>query len=451
MLTIVAVLGLVTGAALQLSTDLIDPADEVDIRIARGRRAPGAGDAATSSTEPLIIGALRAQYPGLEELAWSPEALEAAVSDVNEAGGVLGRPLELTVVDLDEISGDTRLAKAREAGRRLIEAGVDVFIGPRLESAIEIAAAEVLAEAGVMSVSPRFPIAALDEYQPHVASMYAPPELDGIALGRALKEEGVERLAILRSAGMQGVDHGLPDGLEAANVEVVADLEYTFDDLVDDGGLWVVPEDSDLPAQAAAADPDAVLLIGVLDANGVVEQLVQKGVERSQVWSADEWFSTSDPPEGVRVVARADRWDLWHSGLELPPGAQWLLSRSEPPDRGPLGPLTDADIENYETLRGAREYDAVIVSALAATAASSTDGPDIASALSSVTGSEGEQCFVPGDCLDLLRQGRRITYVGHGGPVLLAANNRATGATYAVRQADDGTFQTTRTFEVTFD
>src|ERR1700737_1114377 len=62
-------------------------------------------------------------------------------------------------------------------------------------------------------------------------------------------------------------------------------------------------------------------------------------------------------------------------------------------------------------------YDAVISQALAVVKANSINGPDINSAMTQVTNPPGTQCYTYKSCLDLLKAGTKINYDGASGPL----------------------------------
>ncbi len=110
-----------------------------------------ADDAMMMSDEPLKIGYL-ADFSGpLAEFGPGIlQGVELAIKHLNDAGGVLGHPVEL-------VTGDTALdpTQATEEARRLIEVeGVHAIVGP-LASSITLAIVEsVAADAGIPVISP---------------------------------------------------------------------------------------------------------------------------------------------------------------------------------------------------------------------------------------------------------------------------------------------------------
>ena len=81
------------------------------------------------------------------------DAIDAAVASINEAGGVLGRPVEQTYVD-----------EATAVGfDPMIQSGVDAIIGPASSRVALTSLSEALTS-GVMVCSPSATATALDEY-----------------------------------------------------------------------------------------------------------------------------------------------------------------------------------------------------------------------------------------------------------------------------------------------
>jgi branched-chain amino acid transport system substrate-binding protein len=79
--------------------------------------------------------------------AGTQEGAELAVDDLNKAGGVLGRPIEMITVD-DYCAGDQAVA----AAKKLVEAGVVAVFGHQCSGAA-IPASKIYAEAGILMLS----------------------------------------------------------------------------------------------------------------------------------------------------------------------------------------------------------------------------------------------------------------------------------------------------------
>ena len=88
--------------------------------------ALAAGNAVAQDDDPIIIGApinLTGQMAAYDQPPL--EGAQLAVKKINEAGGVLGRPLELKVID-----GKTDPATVGNAALEVIDDGAEVLVPP---------------------------------------------------------------------------------------------------------------------------------------------------------------------------------------------------------------------------------------------------------------------------------------------------------------------------------
>jgi ABC-type branched-subunit amino acid transport system substrate-binding protein len=83
-------------------------------------------------------------------------------------------------------------------------------------------------------------------------------------------------------------------------------------------------------------------------------------------------------------------------------------------------------------------YDAVISLALAMDKAGTTDGPSVVKAMTKVTNPPGTQCHTYGDCLGLLKAGKKINYTGATGDIDYDSHNNVFGPYGAFRSGLDG-------------
>lgn len=106
--------------------------------------APGEGP----SGDPVIFGAPIALSGGFELYDGEMiEGMEFAIEEVNERGGILGRPVELIIVD-----HQTDVAQVEAATREVLEQGAHVIV-PTVDYDFGAAAALAAADAGVVSIS----------------------------------------------------------------------------------------------------------------------------------------------------------------------------------------------------------------------------------------------------------------------------------------------------------
>jgi branched-chain amino acid transport system substrate-binding protein len=110
-----------------------------------GGGSSGGGEAASSSKDPIVIGAAVAETGFLSNSDLPPlQGLKVAVQDINEAGGVLGRPLKLVVADMksDRTLGASAALRTIDQGAVLGVVTCDLDLGS--PAAIEFAKQKML-------------------------------------------------------------------------------------------------------------------------------------------------------------------------------------------------------------------------------------------------------------------------------------------------------------------
>jgi branched-chain amino acid transport system substrate-binding protein len=200
----------------------------------------------------------------------------------------------------------------------------------------------------------------------------------------------------------------LEDGLSDTGVEVVSDGRYS-----DNPAATVV---TDLVASAAAAAPDAVVLLGFQEAGAFLTELAANGIGTDRVWGGNALGGEEAPllgAEGVRGVR--------HLATD---------------DSAFTARLLDARPELEGTFFAAASYDAVVTVALATATASSDTGRDIADALAGVTRPGAANCTDVANCLNLVEEGAAITYDGALGISDLGEANQPDGGTFEVFQIE---------------
>jgi ABC-type branched-subunit amino acid transport system substrate-binding protein len=221
---------------------------------------------------PLRIGGLL-PYTGDQALQLPPmrTGAELAVAEINEAGGVLGKPVEW-------IEGDdgTNPAVARRTIAAHVAAGVDVIIGAGASGVTRAVLSDVLA-AGVVLFSPSNTAADLSNDRDQGLYFRTAPSdvLQGRALADVILRDGAQRVAIIARDDAYGT--GLADivraELERAGLPPTAIRADSY------------PADEATPPEIRArADgvrtfaPDAVLVIGFRESAAVIKALADAGV-----------------------------------------------------------------------------------------------------------------------------------------------------------------------------
>lgn len=203
------------------------------------------------SGDPIIIGLDEdSTGPGAVYMTIAGETVRMAVEEINDNGGILGRPVEL-IVGNDE-SDPT---KTPSVLRKLIDDGADVlFIATGGGSALQ--AKPVVQEAGVVSIAPVTITSSVglppdNEYMFLLANSL--DDFTEVYCG-AFEKMGWQTLGLIsdNTPAIEAIAELLNPGLEGC-VDIVADEKAPLDA-------------ADLSAQAArvkAADPDVILVMSV--------------------------------------------------------------------------------------------------------------------------------------------------------------------------------------------
>jgi len=216
----------------------------------------------------LKIGSLLPQTGSLAFLG-PPEfaGVELAIQEINDAGGVLGKPVEYSAGDSGDASTDT----ASQTTDRLLTENVDAIIGAA-SSSVSLTVVDKITAAGVVQFSPANTSDKFTTYADH--GLYfrnAPPDvLQGSVLGQVIIDDGVSSVYILALDDAYGT--GLADRVEevltGGGVEVLGKTIYD-------------PKATSFSSEIQAvkdAQPDAIVLISFDEGSRVLRGLVEAGV-----------------------------------------------------------------------------------------------------------------------------------------------------------------------------
>jgi ABC-type branched-subunit amino acid transport system substrate-binding protein len=216
----------------------------------------------------LTVGTILPQTGSLAFLG-PPEfaGFDLAINEINENGGVLGAD----VVGIKGDSGDTSTNQAEQTVDRLLSENVDAIIGAA-SSGVSLSVIDKITSAGVTHFSPANTSPEFTDY-PDKGLYFrtAPPDLyQGDVLGQFVVEDGNQTVAIINLNDSYG--NGLAEQASAtiteSGGEVVVHKTYdptatSFDSEID---------------EIAAADPDAILVIGFNESSKILRTMVEKGV-----------------------------------------------------------------------------------------------------------------------------------------------------------------------------
>jgi branched-chain amino acid transport system substrate-binding protein len=375
------------------------------------------GCAATETEEPagpteqltLKIGTILPQSGALAFLGPPEEAgVALAVQDINEAD------LGITVEAVYRDSGDTTTDTATVSVTDLLSQDVSAIVGAA-SSGVSKTVIDQIVAAGVVQFSPANTSPDFTTYaDDNLYWRTAPSDLlQGEVLGNLIAEDGAATLGmiVLNDAYGTGLAGALRATFEAAGGEVVAE------ELFNEGDTSF---DAQISALTAAA-PDAIAVITFDQAKVVVPGLVGAGYPGNQLYFVD----------GNLADYSAD----FAAGLVE--GAKGTLPGLDIATLGNFQErLLEVDPELTEFSYAAESYDAVVLLALAALAAGSTEGADIAAKLQEVSGGsgDGEKATDFASAAQIILDGGVVDYDGVSGPITFDENGDPTEATIGVYQ-----------------
>ncbi|MDQ2662125.1 MAG: ABC transporter substrate-binding protein [Actinomycetota bacterium] len=364
----------------------------------------------------LNIGTILPQSGTLAFLGPPEEAgVQLGADDVNAVDS--GLAVEITYRD----SGDTTTDIATVSVTDLLSQDVSAIIGAA-SSGVSKTVIDQIVAAGVIQFSPANTSADFTDYDDNGLYWRTSPSdvLQGEVLGNRIASDGNSTLGliVLNDAYGTGLAEYTKAAFEAAGGEVVAEALFNEGDSSFDSQI----------ADVTAANPDAIALITFDQSKIIVPALVGGGYPGDKLYFVDGNLSdySADFAPGLITGARGTL-----------PGI----------DTEKLGDFTDellaVDPALTDYSYAAESYDAVVLIALAAYAANSTEGTDIAAYLQQVSGGcgEGEKVTTYEDGIALLAEGEQIDYDGPSGPITFDENGDPTEATIGIYEyGDDNTY-----------
>ncbi|KGM14461.1 ABC transporter substrate-binding protein [Cellulomonas bogoriensis] len=373
---------------------------------------------AGGDTGPLIVGSLLPQTGSLAFLG-PPEiaGVDLAVEEINDAGGVLGSPVEIHHTDSSDAANSE---VATQSVTDLQSRGAQVIIGAAASSVTRIVIDDITGSE-IVQISPANTATDLSGYSPFYFRTAPSDVVQGDALANLILEDGHADVAFIVFNDDYGIT--LRDVAQATLEDAGATVTYGS------SGDEFDPQSNDVIAStvtaALATDPDAVVVIAFDQTRLIVPALVSAGFDASNLYFVDG--NLSDYSE-----------DFEPGTLE---GAQGTLPGAFPSDEF-QGRLLEVDPDLRDYSYAAESYDAVILAALAAVRGGGTDGPTIQANLAAVSGAEGgTECIGFSECAALLDDGQDIDYQAVSGVGPFADNNDPSSAYVGIyRYEDDNSY-----------
>ena len=381
----------------------------------------GGGDTSSSAPAPsesstlpagdgtLTVGTVLPQTGSLAFLG-PPEfaGVDLALKEINDAGGVLGKP----VVKIEGDSGDTSTNIASATVDSGLAKGVDAFIGAA-SSSVSLTIIDKITSAGALQMSPANTSIALTTYADK--GLYwrtAPPDtFQGAVLGQLVSGDGYKTAAVLalQDAYGEGLAKTFTEAFESTGGTIAFSKIYD-------------PKAADYAAEVTAvkaAKPEALVIIGFDETKKILQELIKQGI---------------GPDKLPLYLCDGNMGNALAEGLPAGTlnGAKGTIPGSKASDEFQAA-LKAIDPELIDFSYAPESYDALNLIALAAQAAGNDTGVGIASQLQAVSAG-GEKCTNFGDCKKLLDEGKDIDYEGQSGPCDFDANGDPTKATMGIYQ-----------------
>ena len=367
----------------------------------------------TSAAAPTGDGVLKigSFLPQTGDLAYlgPPEfaGVDLAVEEINDAGGVLGKPVEQATGD----SGDLTPDIGGEQVDKLLNAGSDVILGAA-SSSVSLSVIDKIIGANKVMFSPANTSPAFDTYDDKDLYFRTSPSdvFQGEVLGNLMVEDNLNNVAILarQDSYGEGLSKRLKEVLEEKGATVASYELYSAD------ATNYTAEVNKI----AASKPDSLALIAFEETTKIVPQLIAKNIGPQDIptyfvdGNTADYSNESFDLEGVKATFPA--------AAEVPVDFNKKLDAIWAPKK----------LKDYTY--GAQSYDAVMLIALAAEAAQDDDGLALSKQIINVS-KDGTACTTYADCLQLLKDGEDIDYNGVSGPVDLNDTGSVSKATIGIQ------------------
>lgn len=369
---------------------------------------------AASGDGVLRLGTLFPTTGPISYISPAQEAgVELAVREINEAGGVLGAPVEV----FHRNSGEAESQVAEASFAELVAKGVDVIIGPS-SSVLAERILPLAVATPVLMISPAASSVVLSDLDDtgglaqggYLARTIAPASMRGAVLAEAITADGPAKIAVVAFDDANGV--AALASLEAALADTKSSVtaRQNFDAATTDFAPVV--------AALTKAAPDAVVLLSPFSAMAqnaaLVTALAAAGLAGPKLW--------------LTGGSMADYSQALPDGMLA--GSHGVLEGAEPDEafRARVTAMNPA-IGNFRY--AAEAYDATILAALAAVVAKDDGAPLLAHTLASIS-EGGIKCLSFGECLDVLRTQSDIDYDGVSGPISLDGRGDPSAAHFGV-------------------
>jgi ABC-type branched-subunit amino acid transport system substrate-binding protein len=346
-------------------------------------------------TGPVTMGVLSCFTGSLSSLgAAMLQGSNVALKAINDAGGILGKPLQITHADTQCDEADGKLA-----AQQLLATGTIVgIIGPETQ---EISAVTPIVTADKITTQFQGGSTLFDKNTNAYLWRDSPSDSQlGVAMALYAHTKGYQKADLIFYSDIAAQTFPPP-------------ITATFTKL----GGTVIKSYTIAPAQTSYAT--------------TVQQVIND--------KPDVIFTQTDAPTAAVLFQNFKKLDglaIPFVGTDVTGGSDYLKAITWPVAHAHLTSVYGTSVSGAATdefnrlfalvVPGANQqplananyaYDSVISQALAIDQAKSILGPDINAAMTSVTNPPGTQCYTYKTCLDLINAGTKMNFDGASGPI----------------------------------
>jgi ABC-type branched-subunit amino acid transport system substrate-binding protein len=357
------------------------------------------------------------------------KAADLAVDQINTAIDEVGADQTVTIQHEDE---QTKPDAAVSAARKLADEGASCITGAWASSDTIPVARSVSIREGILQISPASTSTELTSLDDNGLLNRTPPA-DNLQ-GPTLANFVADQIGADKTVSVAGRNDSYGEGLTNSFADA---WEANGGTVAGDGPLLYDPEQPSYDSEAqqiVAENPDAYVIVDF------PETFVKVGpaLVRTGKWDPTKTFVTDGLVSGDLVADPKNK--QFTDGLRgTAPGTPTKGESSVAFDK--LYTSSDPKDVKRQTY-DAQNFDAVMLCYLAAVAAGSSDGQDMADALQAVTGPPGQKYTweqLP-EAIKALQNGDDIDYVGAAGEIDLDENGDPTAGVYDTLKVQNGTF-----------
>jgi branched-chain amino acid transport system substrate-binding protein len=348
-------------------------------------------------------------YLGPPEIA----GVNAAVADINAAGGVLGNKV---VAKFWDSGAAIQPEIAQAAANKAIAAKTNVVIGAA-SSSVSLSIVKKLAAAGIVQISPANTSPDLTTVADNGFYFRTAPSdlLQGKIQGQLITGDGNSRVAAIYQSSSygSGLFKAFSSSLKANRGTLVASEAYP--EAETNYATYV--------AKVVAQKPQAIIIIGYEETKKILAELQKAQFDGSKIYLVD----------GNLASMADESFKAWLKGAKgTTPGPKVSAAQKAKYAKAYAAANNGADL-GTETAYANESYDATVLAALAAIAAKDASGAAIKKQLQAVS-TKGTVCTSFKSCAAMLKAGKDIDYDGVSGPVEFDKNGDPQGATMGIYQ-----------------